>query len=74
MKLSVHMLVLNAASVIERALRSVAGAADEICIVDTGSSDGTPDLVRYLCQDVGLTGTETDRQGFVGVQNHPPPS
>ena len=68
MKLSVHMLVLNATSVIERALRSVAGAADEICIVDTGSSDGTPDLVRYLCQDVGLTGTETDRQGFVGVQ------
>ena len=68
MKLSVHMLVLNAASVIERALRSVAPAADEICIVDTGSSDGTPDLVKYLCQDVGLTGSERCRQGFVGVQ------
>ena len=53
MKLSVHMLVLNAAGVIERALRSVAIAADEICIVDTGSSDGTPEIVKYLASDLG---------------------
>jgi glycosyltransferase involved in cell wall biosynthesis len=53
MKLSVHMLVLNAAGVIERALRSVALAADEICIVDTGSSDGTPETVKYLASDLG---------------------
>jgi glycosyltransferase involved in cell wall biosynthesis len=63
MKLSVHMLVLNAAGVIERALRSVADAADEICIVDTGSGDGTPDIARRLANELGL--------GFQCVLLHP---
>ena len=41
LRLSIHMLALNAASVVERALRSVARSADEINLIDTGSSDGT---------------------------------
>jgi len=64
MRLSVHMMVLNAASVIERALRSVASAANEICIVDTGSSDGTPEIARCLADELGI--------GFHCVSLHPP--
>jgi glycosyltransferase involved in cell wall biosynthesis len=47
------MLALNAASVVERALRSVARSADEISLVDTGSSDGTPEMVERLARDLG---------------------
>ena len=49
MKLSVHMLVLNGASVVERALRPLEGIADEVVFVDTGSNDRTPALVREIC-------------------------
>jgi glycosyltransferase involved in cell wall biosynthesis len=49
LKLSVHMLVLNGASVVERALRPLEGIADEVVFVDTGSNDGTPALIREIC-------------------------
>ena len=52
MKLSIHMLILNGASVVERALRPFATLDAEVVVVDTGSTDGTPEFVRYLCGSV----------------------
>lgn len=47
-RLSVVMIVKNEAAHIERCLRSVAPVADEIVVVDTGSTDGTVDIIRSL--------------------------
>jgi glycosyltransferase involved in cell wall biosynthesis len=62
MRLSLHMLVLNGAQVLDRALRPLAGIVDEICFTDTGSTDGTPEMIaalaktlRFNCQLVLLT-------------------
>jgi len=44
-KLSVTVITLNEASNIEACLASVAWA-DEVLVVDSGSTDGTPDLAR----------------------------
>jgi glycosyltransferase involved in cell wall biosynthesis len=44
-KLSVTVITLNEAANIEACLASVAWA-DEVLVVDSGSSDGTPDLAR----------------------------
>jgi len=49
MRMSIHMMVLNGAKVIERALRPFATIADEVELVDTGSIDGTPEFVKHLC-------------------------
>lgn len=54
-RISVHLMVLNGASVVGRALRSVVSFADEICFVDTGSTDGTPDLIKRECDRLGLS-------------------
>ena len=54
-RLSVHLMTLNAASVIERTLRSLAAyPGSEVCLVDTGSTDCTPDLVAKICFELGL--------------------
>jgi len=53
--LSVHLMVLNGARVLGRALRSVAGVADELCLVDTGSTDGTPELARELAREYKMS-------------------
>lgn len=44
--LSVAMIVKDEEHNIKRALDSVKNVADEIVVVDTGSSDNTPDIVR----------------------------
>ena len=36
MRLSIHMMVLNGASVVERALRPLATIADEVVVMDQG--------------------------------------
>lgn len=47
-RLSVCMIVKNEARNIERCLESVAGIADEIIVVDTGSADNTKEIaLRY---------------------------
>ena len=46
--LSLAMIVKDEASRLEACLRSVSGLADQIIIVDTGSSDGTPELAASL--------------------------
>ena len=60
MKLSIHMLILNGSRVVERALRPLATLDAEVVVVDTGSTDGTPEFVQHLCDDVfpSVHGTE----------------
>lgn len=50
--LSVCMIVKDEAANIQEALSSVQGVADEIVVVDTGSTDGTPDLARSFTPQV----------------------
>jgi glycosyltransferase involved in cell wall biosynthesis len=54
MRLSLHMLVLNGAKVLDRALRPLAGVVDEICFTDTGSTDGTPEMIEALARTLGF--------------------
>lgn len=49
MKVSLHMMVRNGADVVGRALEPVLGAVGEVCLVDTGSTDGTIEVVRDAC-------------------------
>ena len=63
-RLSVILITKNEAHNIEDCLRSVAGLADEIVVVDSGSSDGTAEIARRLGAKVTVT---TDWPGF-GIQ------
>lgn len=47
-RLSLCMIVRNERAVLERCLTSVRGLADELILVDTGSTDGTVELARAL--------------------------
>lgn len=49
MKVSLHMMVRDGADVVGRALEPVLGAVGEVCLVDTGSTDGTIEVVRDAC-------------------------
>ena len=51
-RLGLHMIVKDEAPVIERCLRSVLPLIDWWVVVDTGSTDGTQDLVRRALADV----------------------
>lgn len=51
-----NMIVKNETAVLERLLGSVHEAIDYFVIVDTGSTDGTPDLIRFLATNLGLPG------------------
>jgi glycosyltransferase involved in cell wall biosynthesis len=44
--LSAAMIVRNEAGHLEACLRSIVGLVDEIVVVDTGSTDATPDIAR----------------------------
>lgn len=45
--LSLCMIVRDEAEVLGRCLDSVAGVADELIVVDTGSADATPEIARH---------------------------
>ncbi len=47
-----NMIVKDEAPVIERCLRDVLPLVDAWCIVDTGSTDGTQDIIRQVMADV----------------------
>ena len=46
--LSVYMITLNNAATIEKALVSVHGWVDEIIVVDSDSTDGTPEIAQEI--------------------------
>ena len=51
-KISLSMIVKNEEDVLKRCLDSAAGFADEIVVVDTGSSDATADIARTFTDKV----------------------
>ncbi len=65
MTLSVVIIARNEASVIARCLESVAWA-DEIIVLDSGSTDGTPDVARKLGAKVTIA---ADWPGFGAQKN-----
>lgn len=52
MTLCLNMIVKNEHDVLERALKSVLSAVDEIVIVDTGSTDDTAEIARRYTEKV----------------------
>jgi len=46
MKISLCLIVKNEEAVLERCIESMQGAYDELVIVDTGSTDGTMDIIK----------------------------
>ncbi len=52
--LSACFIVRDGESTFLKALRSIAPVADEVCIVDTGSVDRTPDVVEQFRNESGL--------------------
>ncbi len=57
-----NMIVRDEAPVIERLLRSTRAAIDYFVIVDTGSTDGTPELIQRLSAELDLPGEIHFRQ------------
>lgn len=63
------MIVKNEAHVIERCLSSLLPLIDSWCIVDTGSTDGTQEVVRRFLIDVPGELVEEPWSGFAGSRS-----
>jgi hypothetical protein len=68
-RIGLNMIVKNEAHVIERCLASVKPWIDRWVIVDTGSSDGTQDMVRAFLRDVPGTLHERPWRDFSHNRN-----
>lgn len=64
MKLAWNTIVRNEAAIIERCVRSLLPHVDAAVVLDTGSSDGTPELLRDLFDKAGKP-IEIHAAGFV---------
>ena len=58
----VCMIVKDEENVIERALRSVLRTVDTWCIVDTGSTDKTKEIIQRVADELGKPGHLYDRK------------
>lgn len=60
------MIVKNETHIIEECLRSMAKYVDRYDITDTGSDDGTPELIKKVMDEEGIPGTVhlSDWKGF----------
>ena len=71
-RFSVVIPAYNATATIEGTLRSVFSQSEgdfELIVVDDGSADGTPDLVRGFTDDRRLRLIEQENQGTAGARN-----
>lgn len=59
MRICLNMIVKDEAANLPRLFASVAGVADCFVISDTGSRDGTPELLERLSRDHGIPGLVT---------------
>jgi len=53
-RLAVNLLVLNGASVLRRCFRNLRGVVDELVVVDTGSTDGTREILEEIAGELDL--------------------
>jgi glycosyltransferase involved in cell wall biosynthesis len=56
-KICLCMIVKNESKIIERCLNSAKSILDFVSICDTGSNDGTPELIEKWCSDNNIPGT-----------------
>jgi glycosyltransferase involved in cell wall biosynthesis len=57
---ALSIIVKNESKVIERMLNTVWPLLDYYCVIDTGSTDGTQDIVRKFFEDKGIPGEVID--------------
>ena len=72
LKLGLCQIVKNEAHVITRMLNSIKDIVDGLCIVDTGSTDGTQDIIKKWCEDNNLPLFREERpfDNFENCRNH----
>jgi glycosyltransferase involved in cell wall biosynthesis len=61
-KIGLSIIVKNEAKVIERMLNTVWPILDYYCVVDTGSTDGTQEIVRRFFEEKGIPGEVVDHE------------
>lgn len=54
MKITLSGIVKNESKIIERCLNNCKNVVDFVAITDTGSTDGTPELIEKWCNDNGI--------------------
>ena len=59
--LGLSQIVKNEAHVIERMLNTISPILDYVAIVDTGSTDGTQDIIRNYCKERNIPCEVIDR-------------
>ena len=60
--IGLSIIVKNEAKVIERMLKSVAPLLDYYCVIDTGSTDGTQDIIKKFFEERGIPGEVIDHE------------
>ena len=65
-KVTLCMIVKDETHIIEQCLRSIAKYVDRYDITDTGSTDGTQDLIKKTMEELGVSGEvhQSDWKGF----------